>query len=50
MKAGVALLAFARHQSSSGGSSDTEAKELAVTPTGVPSGRIAVTTVTPVAN
>ena len=50
MKAGAALLPPARHQSSSGGSSDTEVKELAVTPTGVASGRTAVTTVTPVAN
>ena len=46
----AALLLLERHQSSSGGSSDTEVKELAVTPTGSPSGRTAVTTVTPVAN
>src|SRR5215469_7578532 len=50
MKAGAALLPAARHHSSSGGSSDTEVKEFAVTPTGSPSGRTAVTTVTPVAN
>src|SRR6516225_2779496 len=50
MKADAALLLPPRHHSSSGGSSDTEVKEFAVTPTGVPSGRTAVTTVTPVAN
>src|SRR5580704_12076157 len=44
------LLLFDRHHSSSGGSSDTELKELAVMPTGSPSGRTAVMTVTPVAN
>ena len=49
-KADRLLLLFVRHHSSSGGSSDTELKEFAVTPTGSPSGRTAVTTVTPVAN
>jgi primosomal replication protein N len=37
------------HTSNSGGSSETEVKLFAVSPTGVPSGQIAVTTVTPVA-
>jgi len=46
----TALLLLARHHSSSGGASETEVKEFAVTPTGVPSGRTPVTTVTPVAN
>src|SRR5580658_1782784 len=48
--AGRPLLPFDRHHKSSGGSSDTEVKELAVTPTGSPSGRTPVITVTPVAN
>jgi hypothetical protein len=39
-----------RLHSTSGGSSDTEAKELMVTPTGTPSALRAVTTATPVAN
>src|ERR1700694_3879678 len=39
-----------RHQRINGGSSDTEVNELAVVPTGSPSARTAVTTVTPVAN
>src|SRR5579863_3178539 len=43
------LLLLVRHHSSSGGSSETELKELTVMPTGSPSGRTAVTTVTPVA-
>src|ERR1700716_3075846 len=39
-----------RHQRINGGSSDTEVNELAVVPTGSPSARTAVSTVTPVAN
>src|SRR5580704_512989 len=49
-KATAPLLLFDRHHKSSGGSSDTELKEFAVMPTGSPSGRTAVITVTPVAN
>src|SRR3546814_12570651 len=43
------LALFAIQTSSKGGSSDTEVKLFAVSPTGVPSGQTAVTTVTPVA-
>src|SRR5579862_7642106 len=49
-KATAPLLLLERHHKSSGGSSDTELKEFAVMPTGSPSGRTAVITVTPVAN
>src|SRR5215470_11677197 len=41
--------ALAMHTRTSGGSSDTEVKEFAVKPRGVPSGCSVVTTVTPVA-
>src|ERR1700730_7865407 len=43
-------LDWAKHHNSKGGSRDTDVNELAVTPNGSPLGRIAVTTVTPVAN
>ena len=43
-------LAVFKHQSTNGGSSDTDVNEFAVTPTGSPLGFQAVTTVTPVAN
>ncbi len=38
-----------RLHSTSGGSSETELNELTVSPSGLPSGPVAVTTVTPVA-
>ena len=46
----MALAAWPRLHSTSGGVSDTELKELAVSPTRVPSAARAVTTVTPVAS
>src|SRR6218665_45855 len=49
-KTGMVLAPCARLHSTSGGSSDTELKELAVSPTNLPAELRAVTMVTPVAN
>jgi hypothetical protein len=50
LSAGIEPAARARLHSTSGGASDTELNELAVSPTSVPSAERAVTMVTPVAN